>query len=202
MKNMNEWSNNLVITVNSLQRSCYQLRFLEAQMSDLCSEWLLTKEDKDSLAEMMVPSVTITTLQLYQTLILEKNSLIEMINTQFAKNIQTQDFKLLPVDNAVHRIEVHGGIENLVKINFVGCGSFENTQEISAQSLEQHIFLGERDLNELSPASGELQGEIWNIDGDQDLGSIFWPFLMPLDATCFCINAPYSLVLDVEGSEK
>lgn len=188
--------------VNSLQRVCYQIRFLEWQRKDLDSEWLLTIEDKDSLAEMMVGPVSVTNEQLYKIALLERGVLIESINENLAKNNATKSFRLEPVKDELYRISITGGIEDIVKIEFVGCDSFKNVIEMSEKSNSRYVFLGQRDFGELETASPDLDGEYWILRGDDVLSAIFWPFLLPLDATCFSINDPTSLVLDVEGSEK
>ena len=73
---------------NSLQRVCYQIRFLEWQRKDLDSEWSLTSEDKDSLAEIVVPSVSVTNEQIYNIALLERGVLIKSINEYLAKHLQ------------------------------------------------------------------------------------------------------------------
>jgi hypothetical protein len=188
--------------VNNLQRVCYQVRFLEWQREDLDSEWLLTIEDKDSLAELIVPSVFVTNEQLYKIALLERGVLIESINESLSKNNATKSFRLEPVKDELYRISITGGIEDIVKIEFVGCDSFKNVIEMSEKSNSRYIFLGQRDFGELEAANPDLNGEYWVLRGDDVLSAIFWPFLLPLDATCFSINDPTSFVLDVEGSEK
>jgi hypothetical protein len=188
--------------VNSLQRVCYQLRFLEWQRKDLDSEWLLTIEDKDSLAEIMVEPVSVTNEQLYKIALLEKSALIESINEELAKNNVTKSFRLKPITDEAYRISITGGIEDIVKIEYVGYGSFKSVIELSEKSNSRYIFLGQRDFGELGTANPDLDGEYWVLRGDEVLSAIFWPFLLPLDATCFSINDPTSFVLDIEGSEK
>lgn len=187
---------------NSLQRVCYQIRFLEWQRKDLDSEWSLTSEDKDSLAEIVVPSVSVTNEQIYNIALLERGVLIKSINEYLAKHKKTELFRLESVEDEAYRISITGGIEGAVKLEYVGYKSFKHVTEMSEKSNSRHIFLGQRDHGELEAANPYLDGEYWVIIGDDTLGVIFWSFLLPLDATCFCINDPTSLVLDIEGSEK
>jgi hypothetical protein len=189
--------------VNSLQRTCYQLRFLEIQQFDLDSEWLIDEEDTDTLAEIMLVCVDRTHHQLFDTALLNKSSLLDLINRLLKANSKTNAFSLHSDPKSSFRIVVEGGIENKAGLKFMGVGKLNELEDIARKEGKKRLFLSRRDFGEINMASSELlDGEFYCYSGDQMLADIFWPFLIELDGTCYSVNDPNSLVIDIECSEK
>ena len=189
--------------VNSLQRTCYQLRFLEYQKNDLKFEWAITEKDKGMLAENISIGIGYTNNQLYDTALLNKQSMLTMINRLLKNNNTTRDFTLNSDADDTYRIIISGGVENKAGVDYIGCGSFEELEETAVKQRRKHLFLSSRDFGEINVDKKELlDGEFYAYSGDPVLSSIFWPFLINLDGTCYSINDPNSLVLDLEISEK
>jgi len=192
----------IVYMINSLQRVRYQIEVLVFQQRDFDVEWSLTEDDAGSLAERALPVLKQTSDQLLEVLLLEKTSLIDRINQLFLLDSLTSPFSLSCHVDDVSRVLISGGVEEFVSIDFVTCGSHDELKRIVEGSSLRHLFLGSRFFDELAPAKPDMRGEFWCFKGDQLLGHIFWPFLIPLGSTLFSINNPASLIIDLEGSEK
>lgn len=189
--------------INNLQRTCYQLRFLSHQQSDIESEWEPGEEDIDTLAESILAGVTCVNKQLIDTAMLSKDSLISEINRQLSKHDLTKSFRLVKDTTSYHRVEVYGDIDKHAQVTFLRCGTIVELEELAQSENKRYLFLAYRDYGEIFKLPDHLGiGEFYGFSGDQTLATIFWPFLMPLDGTCYSVNGALNSILDLEISEK
>lgn len=187
---------------NSLQRACYQIRFLFEEKRALASGCEFREEDKDTDSEYMLASAKLVNSQIYEVLLLEHQTLMAQINTLLCSHAESAQYRLEVFSSDLYHIVAQGVPESVVSVDYFGIGTLDELQTSSQADDDVLIFLGERDFGELAPATPTMRGEFYRIVGDPFWGRLFWPFLIDLDATCFAINDPYSPILDVEVSEK
>lgn len=196
----------ICMLVNELQRVCYQLRFLSYQQRDLDNEWLVTEQDEETIFESIVAATSCTNKQLLDAGLLSRQSLINGVNFELSRFVRTRQFRLHADPKSIFNVLVDGAIENYASVDFLTCKQYHEVEmmvEMPTAQYLRYLFLPHRDFGRMHTLPSNLGGgEVYGLGGDEYLSAIFWPYLIPLDGTCFCLNGPMESIIDVEISEK
>lgn len=184
----------LCFLINSLQINLYQIRFIESMRFSYAAD-----------GDAIPPEVSVNVNQVFDSSIVEKRLLMDRINKKLSLLPVTSRYSLTDGES-LHEVKVLGGIENDVKVSFVGFFTYEEAisqNKYKSFYLGVSIFVTQRDFGEILVDISDIQQhrcEVLVADGV--LGRIFWPFLTGLDATSYALKDPLSNLVEVEISEK
>ena len=179
--------------INSLHITLYQIRLIE----------LVIYENEEEIVPI---GVKIYGKQTLDAALVDKKLLIDRINRLLFNLPFTSKYSLVEDPDELYRVYVEGGIEDKVKVENIGYGTFEELKvQTKNTSYTQgvSILVSQRDFGEMLTERDELiikKGEM--LVAKNVLGRIFWPFLIDFDATPMVINSPLSNVVEVDLTEK
>lgn len=181
---------------NDLARCLYSMRLQETILDNAMRH---PDDDPD-----LSTTARMLSKQCIDLAVLQRDKLIAVIN-QYLTDTLRADYCLTVNKSEKWRVDLSGGTIDFTVKPF-GFGTLE--QCLCEKNTLPTIFICQLDYGDMlalhnkEPADLSISGEFWEIDGNVQIGSALWPFVIDLDGSCFRLKTWQDNIQLCECSEK